>query len=161
VELITADVFDRSNPYDEYLHSLIALDVGPSRAAEENVMAAGREPDRNARRTRADAKSHIAGSPITGKHYSPLNCPECETTLPWEPQCPNCTAAFEGRRAVSRAEAGVVGATSSAEPKHDPLRNTNSFEEFMARQFPLPLTDPSDLIGNALQRAKTAPEVRG
>jgi hypothetical protein len=144
VELITADVFDLSNPYDEYLHSLMSLDVGPMRAAGEEVVEGVREPDRNARSTRGDAKSHIAGSPITGKHYSPLICPECETTLPWEPQCANCTAAFEGRRAVARAEAGVVGPTSSAEPKHDRLRNTNSFEEFMERQLPLLLTDPAE-----------------
>jgi hypothetical protein len=83
--------------------------------------------------------SYIAGNAITGKHYAPSMCPDCETKLPWEPQCDACTAAFEGRRAVARAEAGVVGSTSAE--KHDRLRNTNSFDEFMARQLRLPLVE--------------------
>jgi hypothetical protein len=80
-------------------------------------------------RKRIDKVSGIVHAASDKDHVVP-ECSECMGKLPWDPQCPACTSAFETRRAILRAQAGL-GRTGA-----------DSFEEFMDRQLHLSLVEP-------------------
>lgn len=174
--LLGRDAFNLPNPYDQYLHSLIASadadidEVAPASdivAVDRTVQGSGAVAPQGSDRLgsdneRAGKVSHIAGRTMTGKHYVPADCPDCESRLPWESQCAACAAAFESRAAIARAEAGVMRSNresaSESSRDHDCLCNTNSSKEFMARQLDLSLLDQSN-EGIALQGPQTRSEV--
>lgn len=160
-EVLLSDAFDLSKPDDQYLHSLLSpfrdefieLAKPDLPIASGNRTGEGRElvPTQSSGGAKGESKSgsavsHIAGHAITGKYYAPRACAECAMTLPWEPQCPACTAAFDSLTATARADAGVAHSEpdeSIAQAQSDlGLRNTDVFEEFMSRQVALPLVEP-------------------
>jgi len=87
------------------------------------------QPRTDHRSKRRDKVTGIVGHTVT-EHYALPECSKCMAKLPWDPQCPTCTSAFETQRAILRAQAGLArtGADLS--------------EELMGRQLHLPLAEP-------------------
>jgi hypothetical protein len=51
--------------------------------------------------------NHRSGDWITGRDYSPTDCPDCLAVPPWEQRCAACAPAEEARRAAMRAALNV------------------------------------------------------